>query len=155
MAVSDNVTPAMIAQLRRMINEPDDTTYDDDALTTYIAEYPCLDERGEEAYTWDTSTTPPTREDNDDWFAVFDLHAAAADIWEEKAATVADKFNFSADGARFDVSKRYEQYMRQARYHRSRRVPKTMRLHKWPEETGAQSLSWITNKLEWNDADRR
>lgn len=155
MAVSDNVTAGMLAQLRRMINEPDDTTYDDATLTTYIAEYPCLDERGEEAYTWDTSDTPPTQEDNDDWVAVFDLHAAAADIWEEKAAAIADKFSFSGDGGSFQVSNKYDQYMRQVRYHRSRRVPKTMRLHKWPEETGSRSLGWITNKLEWTDADRR
>ena len=92
-----------------------------------------MDERGEVPYTWDTSTTPPTQEENDDWVDTYDLHAAAADIWDEKAAGVAEDFDFRADGGQYSRSQVVEQYERRARYHRNRRAPKTHTLHMYPE----------------------
>jgi len=130
-----SATAAQIAQVRRMVNEPDDTTYDDDAISVFIERYPLLDERGEAPYTWDTSTSPPTQEDNEDWIATYDLHAAAADIWDEKAAVVAVDFDFSADGGNYSRSQVVQQFERQARAHRARRRPGAIRLHKWPKET--------------------
>jgi len=132
-------TAAQIERLRRMVDEPDDTTYDDDALTDYIERYPLVDELGEEAYTWDTSTQPPTQEENDDWIATYDLNAAAADIWEEKAATVAEDFDFSADGGRYSRSQAYEHYMKMAARYRSKRAMGTISAVKWPKETGADT----------------
>lgn len=44
----------------------------------------------------------------------YDVYAAAADIWRQKAAHVADRFDFSADGASFKVSQLMAQYERQA-----------------------------------------
>ena len=55
-------TAAQIERLRRMVDEPDDTTYSDEAIKDYIEEYPLVDARGKEPYTWDTSTQPPTQE---------------------------------------------------------------------------------------------
>lgn len=124
-------TAAMITRVRRMVNETDDTTYDDTAIQTYIEDRPLLDERGQEPYTFDTSTEPPTQTDNDDWIATYDLHAAAADIWEEKAATVAACFDFDADGGSYKKSQQYEMYLKQARWHRSRRSIKTITLIPW------------------------
>ncbi len=63
---------------------------------------------------------------NPDWTATYDLHAAAADIWEEKAAILSADYDFTADGATLARSQAYEQAMKQARYHRSRRSPKTI-----------------------------
>lgn len=142
-------TTAQIARLRRMTNEPDDSTYDDETLAEYITRYPLLDERGQEPYTWDTSTRPPTPDANEDWIPTYDLHAAAGDIWEEKAAVVAVDFAFQADGGSYQRQQVHEQYLQQARYHRSRRVPRTMRLYKWPEEPDRiRTRNWIGNLPE-------
>lgn len=144
-------TAAQILQLRRMTNEPTATTYSDALLTTFIETYPLLDERGEDPYTWDTSTTPPSQDANEDWIATYDLHAAAADIWEEKAAVVAADFNFAADGQRFDRAQIVDQYMKQARYHRGHRSARTITLHKSPKEDGAYRQTWVGNLPEPND----
>jgi len=132
-----SATAAMISQVRGWANEPNDTTYDDDAISVFIERFPCVDERGEEPYTWDTSTTPPSKDDNEDWIATYDLHAAAADIWTEKAAIVAQDFDFEADGGNYSRSQAYSQYMMQSRFHQARRRPGTITLHKWPDEDSA------------------
>ena len=44
----------------------------------------------------------------------YDVYAAAADIWTLKAAHVAERFDFTADGASFKVSQLVAQYERQA-----------------------------------------
>jgi hypothetical protein len=44
----------------------------------------------------------------------YDVHAAAADIWRQKAGHVADRIDFSADGAQFKASQMVAQYERQA-----------------------------------------
>lgn len=130
-------TAAQIVQLRRMVAEPTIDTYGDHDLAAYIEAYPLLDAAG-------------MAPDNGAWTPTYDLHAAAADIWEEKAATFAASFDFSADGASYHRSQQYQQMMQQARYHRSRRSPRTGTLIKWPEE-GRASLPWIANRLHHND----
>lgn len=142
------VTDEQIAQLRRMIAELSTATYSDETLITYIEKYPHLDEQGLEPYTL-SSDTPPEQVVNDDWIPTYDLHAAAADVWEEKAASVADRFDFRADGGDYSVSQKYEQAMMQARYHRSRRMPSTVRMMKSPAEDVdlATDQSWIINQL--------
>lgn len=50
----------------------------------------------------------------------YDINAAAAEVWEYKAASVANRYSFNADGARFDVSKMVEQYERMAMRFRAR-----------------------------------
>jgi len=126
------VTAAQIAQLRRMVNEPTATVYTEGVLSEYIARYPMLDERGEKPYTWETTTSPPTQEANDDWIPTYDLAAAAADIWSEKAAAPAEDFDTNADGASLARSQAYEQAMKQARYWRSRRAAGTVTLYPEP-----------------------
>jgi hypothetical protein len=141
-------TAAQIAQLRRMVAEPTSATYSDLALTAYIETYPLLDERGQAPYTWDTATSPPTQDANDDWVPTYDLHAAAADVWEEKAGAETTSFDFGADGASYNRSQRYTQMMAQARYHRSRRSPKTGTLVKWPAEGTRWDPSWVANRMQ-------
>jgi len=142
-------TAAQIAQLRRMTAEPTEATYEDEALAGYIEAYPCLDERGEVPYTWDTSTEPPTQDANADWVPTYDLAAAAADIWSEKAAALAAGYDFSTDGGSFHRSQAYEQAQAQARYWRARRKPATHTLHMHPEpDTDDSTQSWVLNMPE-------
>jgi len=132
-----------------MVAEPTTATYSDAAIQALIESYPLLDERGEKPYTF-SSATPPAQVANTNWIATYDLHAAAADIWEEKAAGVASLYNFAADGGNYSRSNVYEQYMKNVRYHRARRATKTMTAHKWPKETdnGARDFPWIANLPE-------
>jgi hypothetical protein len=146
-------TAAQVRQLRRMVNEPVATSdYDDEDIKDYIERYPHIDERGEQPYTWDTSTTPPSQDANTGWIPTYDLHAAAADVWEEKAAVVAQDFAFNADGGNYQRNQVYEQYMAQARHHRARRTAKTAQLFKWPDEdTNNSRPEWIGNLAETDD----
>jgi hypothetical protein len=128
-----SATAAMIARLRRMVDEPTEDIYDDDLMGEYIEAYPLLDILGTEPYEVDYSTEPPTRSIDDSWIDTYDLHAAAADIWGEKAAATAENYDFSADGGNYSRSKRYDQYMAKARYHQSRRSAKTTKLVVYPK----------------------
>lgn len=131
---------AQIVQMRRMTGETTTANYLDIDIQSYIETYPLIDPRGEEPYTWDTSTEPPTKEDNDNWIETYDLHAAAADIWEEKAAVVASRFDFMADGGNYSRSQEYEHYMKQARYHRSRRSFGTITTTPWPSFSSVSEI---------------
>lgn len=139
-------TAAMIARVRRMTNEPDGTSdYDDSDIQTVIETYPLIDDRGEEPFTWDTSTEPPTKDTNENWIVTYDLNAAAADIWDEKVAVLAQDYDFAADGARYSRSRPYEQAKAQARYFRSKRAPKTITLEPWPRQEGNEDLFFNIN----------
>jgi len=61
-----------------------------------------------------------------------DLHAAAADIWNYKAAAAAKQFAFSADGASYHLEQKYEHCKAQADFHRkhSRGGFETVRLER-------------------------
>lgn len=148
MAVADEVTAEMIAQVRRMVGEANSTTYDHDTIVEYIANHPLIDERGEKPYSFETSDEPPTEDYNDDWIPTFDLHAAAADIWEEKAATYAANFDFEADGGSFSHSQQFKHCMSQARFHLARRAPKTINLIR---EARTIPSEWIGNLAEEDD----
>jgi hypothetical protein len=118
-------TAAQIAQLRRMIAEPTTATYDDTTLTTYIENYPCVDENGESPRVESTSVFGAMMA-NPDWTETYDLHMAAAALWEEKAAAHAAKFDFNADGGNYSKSQQHEHAMQQVRHHLARRNPSTI-----------------------------
>jgi hypothetical protein len=128
------VTADMILKLRRMINEPTATNYSDDVLEEYIEEWSCEDSFGIAPWTIDYSTIPPTYTDNADWFPTYDLNAAAAEIWEEKAAAIQDEFDFAADGGNYTRSQKYEQAIKQASRYKSRSKPKNLLMSKFPKE---------------------
>lgn len=130
-----SATAAQIAQVRRMAGiAADDATYTDTVVGGCIEAYPLIDADG--------------RDPSDaEWLDTYDLHAAAADILEERAATLAVEFDFTADGATYHRSQQYEALMQQARYHRARRTPTSMTLVKWPEES-ALDTPWIGNLPE-------
>lgn len=115
------VAASLISQLRRMVAEPTTAVYSDELLSSSIEAWPVLDPDGR-----DPEATG--------WEPTYDLHAAARDIWTEKAAGLAGDFDFSADGADYSRSQSYEQAMAQARYHGARCRPASKRLVKWPKE---------------------
>ncbi len=144
-------TAAMIAKVRLMVNEPDDTNgYTDALLTTDIETYPLIDERGEVPFTWDTSTSPPTQDANEDWIVTYDLHAAAALVWEEKAGAKAHLYTFRADGGNYNRTDVHKMFMENARYHLSRRSPNNITAFVWPAPKAATTAVWVGNLAEPN-----
>lgn len=118
-------TASQISQLRRMTAEPTTATYSDDTLEEYIERYSCVDENGESPRVPSTST-PGEMMVNPYWTETYDLNSAAAAVWQEKAALVAHKHDFSADGASYTRSQMYEMCMNNVRWYLARRNPKTI-----------------------------
>lgn len=100
-------TPTDIARLRRMVDEPTTTTYSDLLLASYLEAWPLTDKNGLNV------------DDGASWIEAYDLHAAAADIWEEKAGAYASKHDFQADGASYSSSQMYQNAMNAAKRHRA------------------------------------
>jgi len=123
-----SATAAMAERLRRMVDEPTEDTWDDDDIDEYIERYPLIDVLGTDPQDIDFSTTPPTISERDEWIPTYDLNAAAADIWEEKAGAIAENYDFAADGGRYSRSQKYEQYMSKSRFHLSRRSAKASKI---------------------------
>jgi hypothetical protein len=104
-----------VAEVRRKAAEPLTTNYADTVIVSYIERYPLIDSAG-------------ALPDETDWVPTYDLNAAAADIWDEKAAALAVQYDFQADGGSYHRSQAYAQAMQQARYYRSRRAAGTRTL---------------------------
>ena len=124
-----------IAELRRRVGEPTTTTYSDATLQVYIEKFPLIDAYGRGV-------------DDIYWVESYDLSAAAAAIWSEKAAALVANYDFSADGASYNRSQIYEQTMTQARYWSSRRAPRSMRVvvaHDYERDTQATEESVIAS----------
>jgi hypothetical protein len=92
-----------------------------------IKRNPAVDARGRDPFTWN----PPTQAfiPNPHWIPTYDLHAAAADIWEEHAASLASAFDFSSDGQTYNRSQRHAHAMRMVQHHRSRRMARSVSVH--------------------------
>jgi hypothetical protein len=114
------VTAAQLEQFRRMVAEPTAATYTDDVLESYIEARPVMDARGVPWEDWNYSATPPTLGINPNWLPTYDMNAAAADIWDEKAANAASCISFSADGASYSLAEKIANYSKMASKYRSR-----------------------------------
>lgn len=122
------VLPNDILRLRRMVNEPTDVNgYTDLTLTSYISAWPAVDSEGRSS-------------DESNWTEGYDLHAAAADIWEEKAASVSAKHDFSADGSSFSANQMYTNFMEMSEHHRARQKPSSKKVVLRPIEANTNSL---------------
>jgi hypothetical protein len=129
----------MIARLRRMVAEPTTVTYSDADLTTAIERYPLPDD----SLIW------PRQPTDAGWTATYDLNAAAADVWSEKASVVAQDFDFSADGGSYTRSQVYEQYRRQAAYYNARKAIGHIEVEPWPRPLSRlSSTTWQSNQPE-------
>ena len=133
------VTADMISKLRRMISEPTDINYSDDDLETYIESWAADDEFGNKALIVDYSTTPYSYIANTLWTPTYDLNAAAAEIWEEKAADIQDQFDFAADGGNYSRSQKYQQAINMASRFKSRSKSRNVLMHKYPKERNSGS----------------
>lgn len=110
-----------VARLRRMVNEPTSTTYTDSTLEDTIERYPLVDELGRSP-TRPNGLTPPALETNPYWTATYDLNAAAADIWDEKAAALEAEIDATLDNnVRFSCSQRFDHAVKRAKHYRARR----------------------------------
>lgn len=107
-------TAADIASLRRMVADTGTPSeYSDDDLRACIERYPLPDAAGRQPGVAG-------------WVATYDLHAAAADIWQQKAGALAGCYDFDADGARFARSQAYEHALTMARHYRARRAARAV-----------------------------
>lgn len=111
-----------IGWLRLRVAEPTPETYSDSALAAYIEAHPLTDPAGYQPFLSDGLTA------NDDWTPTYDLAAAAADVWAEKAATLAGGYDFSADGGSFKRSQAYEMALRQERRWSAKRASSSHRV---------------------------
>ena len=127
-------TAAMAAELRRMVDESTEVTYNDALVDAIIEKYPLIDALGTDPQDVDFTTTPPTITEKDEWIPTYDLNAAAAQIWEEKAAAIADEFTFSADGGSFSRSKKHDQYKLNARTYSSKKSAQTIKVYIVPRK---------------------
>lgn len=142
-------TEDQIAEVRNMVNEPTEDVYTDEDLAAVIEKYPLLDERGSLPYTWDTSSIPPTKDENENWIPTYDLNAAAGDVWAWKANKLTDNIDFTAVNQTFRDSQPYEHAMKQCRFYRARRVPGSMRMVSYPKARYEEN--WIGNLPEPED----
>lgn len=112
---------SIIGRVRRMTGEQFNTSYTDAEIQTIITQYPLVDSEG---------FSP----DQINWTPTYDLNAAAASIWEEKASGRTQNFDFSADGGSYQRSQSYEMAMKQARHYRSKRSLKAIELETVPKD---------------------
>ena len=133
---------ALVAQLRRMVAELGVTTYSDSDLEDIIERYPLEDARGEAPWV-ESTVIPGTLEENEDWTATYDLHAAAADVWQEKAvlALSFDEDSLESIERAKTQKERHELAMEQTRYHRSRRAITTVTLRPEPLYQGTEEAT--------------
>lgn len=104
------ITDLKIAQVRRMVNEPDDADYtgeyDNVTISGYLTDY---DE---------------------------DLNAVASVIWYEKAAVLqATAMDFSTEGESYRLNQTIENAKKLARDYASQRLITTALMVKFPEDT--------------------
>lgn len=129
-------TAALVARLRRMTNiKPIDTVWTEAVLAEYIERYPLLDADG-------------NAPDDSDWVASYDLHAAASDVWSERASCLADDYDFSAYDASFSQSQKYAHYLKQAAWHASRRAVGTITAQPEPPTRRGLHDLWMGNQPE-------
>ena len=125
-------TASMISQVRRWTKEPlPPSSYVDADIKAIIETYPVVDELGTDPYVYDRSTNPPTKVPAAGWIATYDLHRAAAHIWEEKVANLADTVDIPVQGPTQGTIRHTQPRdfaVAQARYHRARAYAGTITL---------------------------
>lgn len=114
-----------------MVAEPTDARgWTNSRLAAYIERYPLTDALGRSP-TRPNSATPPELEANPHWAATYDLNAAAADIWDEKASSLAENF----DVGDYSRSQAYDHAVRRAKHFRARRSPRLIEQRPYPYPT--------------------
>jgi len=127
-------TDDMVAEVRRKVAEPTQTTYSDTTIRNYITRYWLADLNGrEQFYLQSMAGASQVNIPDPLWIPTYDLNAVAAEIWGEKAASLQGNFDFGADGGNYSVSQKYEQAMKMVRYYRARKALRSQGTKTWPE----------------------
>lgn len=146
-----SATNAEVKRLQGMIGETNCPTYEDEDLRAAIERNPLRDPYGAEPFIL-SPTFPPSQTANPSWIPTYDLNAAAADLWAEKAAKISGDFDFTTDaGESFKRNQGYENAMKMVRFYRSRRASKTLIPKKYPREDRLEDTPWIGNLPEPED----
>jgi hypothetical protein len=134
MVTTAPVPVEMVEWLRRLTGETGSgSVYSDGMLAEMIGRYAMVDAEG----------YAPVEVG---WAGAWDVHLAAADVWEEKAAAVAADFDFAADGGDYKRSQAYGQMVRQAQRMRAMRRSSTLVMVAEPKPAGAvRADGWIGN----------
>ena len=101
-----NPTAATLTRLRRMTAEPTEALYTDADLCLLLQEFPTAQKVGQNQWTANSSLINVT---------VWDIHAAAARIWEEKVAILIGQgsYDIDADGQTLHRDQKLQQYRMQ------------------------------------------
>jgi hypothetical protein len=118
-------TPATLSRLRRMTAEPTETLYTDEDLRLLLQEFPTAQKVGQNAWVANSSLVNVT---------VWDIHAAAARIWEEKVASLIGQgsYDIDADGQTLHRDQKLQQYRTQLAYHTARRRVRSVKIVAFP-----------------------
>ena len=125
-------TVAILARLRRMTAEPaDSSSYTDLDLCGYLARHALPDFLHFDPYEldiWSNIVTDGTGAGilNPLWTPTYDLNAAAAEVWDEKASALMGSYDVNADGAQLTRSQLYDQAKKEARHYASMAAPRTI-----------------------------
>ena len=111
----------VISRLRRMTAEPTEALYTDEDLCLLLQEFPTAQKVGQNAWTANSSLINVT---------VWDIHAAAARIWEEKVAILIGQgsYDIDADGQTLHRDQKLQQYRTQVAYHTARRRVRSVKI---------------------------
>jgi hypothetical protein len=123
-----------------MVAEPDDARgWTNANIAAYIEAYPLVDALGRYP-TRPNEATPTELEANPYWTPTYDLNAAAADIWDEKASSLAENFDVSGGGESYSREQVYDNAVRRARYYRARRAPRLIEQVPYPYPVRESSI---------------
>ena len=106
MIVLPDPTPDVLKRLRRMTAEPTEALYTDADLIALLQEFPTAHRIGQNQWVTNSSQLTVT---------VWDIHAAAARIWEEKVAALIGQgsYDIEADGQTLHRDQKLQQYRMQ------------------------------------------
>lgn len=121
MLIIPDPTPEVLNRLRRMVAEPTEATYTDADLTLLLKEFPTAQKVGQNNWVANSSLVD---------VVVWDLHAAAARIWEEKVAALIGQgaYDIDADGQTLHRDQKLQQYRTQVAYHTARRRVRSVKI---------------------------
>jgi len=121
MLVIPDPKPEVLSRLRRMVAEPTEATYTDADLIALIKAFPTARNVGQNNWIANSSLVD---------VVVWDVHAAAARIWEEKVAALIGQgaYDIDADGQTLHRDQKLQQYRTQVAYHTARRRVRSVKI---------------------------
>ena len=121
MLIIPDPKPEVLIRLRRMVAEPTEATYTDADLIAMLKELPTARNVGQNNWVANSSLVD---------VLVWDVHAAAARIWEEKVAALIGQgaYDIDADGQTLHRDQKLQQYRTQVAYHTARRRVRSVKI---------------------------